>query len=173
MLFTGAEASGKTSLSNELKNYGVVVGEYVREFIDTYKRDTVYADVDLIAKEQLRRENEARNSGEKLAIFDTNLISNMLYSKLLFGVVPEWIEPELIRSNYDLIILLDPIGIEWQSDGQRCLDTLEKRVDFYNQIRSWLDNHNKPYVKVGGSYEKRLQQTLDLMQPLLATQTYS
>lgn len=168
VLLTGAEASAKTSLSLAFASESaVVVGEYVREFLDKERRDSVYSDVDLIAKEQLKRENIARSSGKKLAIFDTNLLSNLLYSKLLFGKAPSWIEPALIRSNYDHIVLLDPIGIEWKADGQRCLDSLEKRVEFFGAIKQWLETHKKPYQIVGGSYDDRLRTLQGLLSATL------
>ncbi|MFV3093361.1 AAA family ATPase, partial [Pseudomonas sp. GW6] len=47
LVLTGPESSGKSWLAGEIQTRfgGVVVGEYVRHFIDEQQRDTCYADI--------------------------------------------------------------------------------------------------------------------------------
>ena len=55
LVLTGPESSGKSWLAAEIQARfgGVVVGEYVRHFIDLHQRDTCYADIGDIARGQL------------------------------------------------------------------------------------------------------------------------
>ena len=76
---------------------GLVVGEYVRHFIDREQRETRYADVPLIARGQLAWEDAARSRQPELLILDTHLLSNLLWSRLLFGDSPDWLESELLE----------------------------------------------------------------------------
>ena len=62
LVLTGPESSGKSWLGGEIQSAfgGVLVGEYVRHFIDTEQRETCYADVTTIARGQLAWEDAAR-----------------------------------------------------------------------------------------------------------------
>ncbi len=90
LVLTGPESSGKSWLAEEIQQQfgGVLVGEYVRQFIDEVQRDTVYADIDVIAHEQLAWEDAARLLKPALLILDTHLLSNILWSRALFNDCP-------------------------------------------------------------------------------------
>ncbi|KPW91070.1 putative Nicotinamide-nucleotide adenylyltransferase [Pseudomonas syringae pv. cerasicola] len=96
LVLTGPESSGKSWLSAEIQNRfgGLLVGEYVRHFIDQQGRDTHYADIPAIARGQLDWEDTARASEPHLLILDTHLLSNVLWSRTLFGDCPAWIEQQ-------------------------------------------------------------------------------
>ena len=81
LVLTGPESSGKSWLAAEIQARfgGVVVGEYVRHFIDRHQRDTCYADIDDIARGQLAWEDAARAARPALLILDTHLLSNLLW----------------------------------------------------------------------------------------------
>ena len=52
LVLTGPESSGKSWLAAEIQTHfgGLVVGEYVRHFINEQQRDTGYADIGDIAR---------------------------------------------------------------------------------------------------------------------------
>ncbi len=104
LVLTGPESSGKSWLSAEIQNRfgGLLVGEYVRHFIDQQGRDTHYADIPAIARGQLDWEDTARASEPHLLILDTHLLSNVLWSRTLFGDCPAWIEQQLLNRSSDL-----------------------------------------------------------------------
>ena len=110
LVLTGPESSGKSWLAEQLQARfgGRVVGEYVRHFIDEQRRDTCYADIPAIARGQLAWEDAARAERPALLILDTHLLSNILWSRILFGACPDWLEPALPRRRYDLHLLLSP-----------------------------------------------------------------
>ena len=55
LVLTGPESSGKSWLAAEIQTHfgGLVVGEYVRHFINEQQRDTGYADIGDIARYML------------------------------------------------------------------------------------------------------------------------
>lgn len=112
LVLTGPESSGKSWLAAQIQARfgGVVVGEYVRHFIDEQRRDTCYADIAEIARGQLAWEDAARAVRPPLLILDTHLLSNMLWSRCLFGDCPQWLEAELLARHYDQHLLLDPLA---------------------------------------------------------------
>lgn len=170
LVLTGPESSGKSWLGGEIQRHfgGIIVSEYVREFIDRAGRDTCYADIDVIAKAQLAREDAARATAARLVILDTHLLSNMLWSQTLFADCPDWIEPQLLQRHYDLHLLLAPEGIAWVDDGQRCQPLLDERQAFFAASHDWLECHHQPFQIITGSWESRREQAFTAMEHLLA-----
>ncbi|TDQ37857.1 AAA family ATPase [Thiopseudomonas denitrificans] len=160
VVLTGPESAGKSSLCTALaQRFGApVVREYVREYIELHQRDTCYADVEIIAREQWRREQEARALQPPLLLLDTHLLSNRQWSLALFGQSPGWIDQLLQQQHYDAVFLLSPDGLPWQADGQRCQPELATRQAFHTGLEHWLVQHRQPLVHAGGSWADRLGQ---------------
>jgi NadR type nicotinamide-nucleotide adenylyltransferase len=170
LVLTGPESSGKSALATEIQRRfsGVQVGEYVRRFIDEHQRETCYSDITAIAQGQLDSEDAARATAPELLILDTHLLSNMLWSQTLFGDCPEWIEPALLARHYDLHLLLDPRGVDWISDGQRCQPEPESRQAFFRDTRRWLEEHRQTYQVISGDWTQRREQALAAVERILA-----
>lgn len=169
LVLCGPESSGKSWLSGEIQAHfgGELVGEYVRHFIDEHARDTCYADIPAIARGQLAWEDQARAHRPELLILDTHLLSNLLWSRALFGDCPAWIEQALLARNYDLHLLLDPAGVNWVSDGQRCQPDLGQRQAFFDDSLAWLHAHRQPVQVIGGDWPQRSAAVLGAVQALL------
>ena len=170
LVLTGPESTGKSWLAARLHQHfgGVLVGEYVREFIDREQRDTCLADIPSIARGQLALEDAARQRAPQLLILDTHLLSNILWSQALFGSYPAWLEEALLQRHYQQHLLLSPVGIDWQDDGQRCQPDLAERLRFYDDCRAWLSVHRQPFVEIGGNWAEREQQAFAQTRRLLA-----
>lgn len=170
LVLTGPESSGKSWLSAQIQQRfgGVLVGEYVRHFIEQQGRDTCYADIPDIARGQLVWEDAARATAPELLILDTHLLSNLLWSKTLFGNCPPWIEQQLLARHYDLHLLLSPEGVDWTGDGQRCQPQLSERLAFFDASRQWLDHWHQNYRVIGGDWTARREQTMTLVTQLLS-----
>ncbi|WP_341519981.1 AAA family ATPase [Pseudomonas sp. G.S.17] len=170
LVLAGPESSGKSWLAAEIQRHfgGVVVGEYVRDFIDEQQRDTVYADIPVIAQGQLDREDAARATACELVILDTHLLSNMLWSHALFGDCPAWVERQLLQRHYDLHLLLAPEGVGWISDGQRCQPELASRQTFFSLSQHWLQAHQQRYEVISGDWINRRIQAFAAVRGLLA-----
>jgi nicotinamide riboside kinase len=169
LVLTGPESSGKSWLSGEIQAHfgGERVGEYVRHFIDEQGRDTCYADIPAIARGQLAWEDAARARQPELLILDTHLLSNLLWSRALFGDCPPWIEQALLARRYDLHLLLSPVGVEWVSDGQRCQPDLHQRQVFFADSLEWLQRHQHAVQVIGGDWPQRRAAVLSAVQHLL------
>lgn len=170
LVLTGPESTGKSWLAATLQAQfgGVVVGEYVRYFIDQQQRDTCYADISTIAQGQLDWEDKARAEWPELLILDTHLLSNLLWSRELFGDCPAWIEDALLARRYDLNLLLDPQGVPWVDDGQRCQPQLAERIGFFEDCRDWLVRHQQPFITLQGDWAERQVQALSRVRQWLA-----
>ncbi len=157
VVLAGPESSGKSWLAAELNKHfgGLMVGEYVRHFIDHHQRDTTLADITAIAHGQLAWEDAAREQQPNLLILDTHLLTNTLWSQTLFGDCPAWLDDELLARHYDLHLLLSPEDVEWTADGQRCQPELEDRRAFFQQSLEWMQQHQQPVVVIRGDWEAR------------------
>lgn len=162
LVLTGPESSGKSWLAGVIQSSfgGLLVGEYVRHFIEREQRDTCYADISAIAQGQLAWEDAARARKPELLILDTHLLSNLLWSYELFGACPAWIEQALLQRDYHLHLLLDPAAVPWVDDGQRCQPELEQRIKFYQDCESWLRQHQQPLQCIAGDWPERQAQAL-------------
>ncbi|MFP6847139.1 MAG: AAA family ATPase [Pseudomonas sp.] len=171
LVLTGPESSGKSWLAEEIRAVfgGVLVGEYVRHFIDREQRDTCYADISAIAQGQLAWEDQARAARPALLILDTHLLSNILWSQTLFGDCPAWIEQALLARDYHLHLLLDPASVPWVDDGQRCQPELAQRVAFYQQCELWLRQHHQPLQCIQGNWSERRMQALATVEQWLGS----
>ncbi|CAM3884563.1 Bifunctional NAD biosynthesis protein NadR [Pseudomonas reidholzensis] len=173
LVLCGPESSGKSWLSGEIQAHfgGELVGEYVRHFIDEHARDTCYADIPAIARGQLAWEDSARARRPELLILDTHLLSNILWSQALFGDCPAWIEQALLARTYDLHLLLDPVGVCWVGDGQRCQPALPQRQAFFADSLAWLQRHQQPLQVIGGDWQQRSAAVLTAVERLLEGKT--
>ncbi|MBK5356036.1 AAA family ATPase [Pseudomonas sp. TH41] len=169
LVLAGPESSGKSWLSNEIHaNFGgILVGEYVRHFIDSEARVTCYDDIPSIAHGQLAWEDEARAKQPSLLILDTHLLSNILWSRTLFGACPTWIEQALLARHYDLHLLLSPETVPWHDDGQRCQPQLAERQAFFQASRQWLDLHHQPCQVLQGNWKQRKDAAFEAVARLL------
>lgn len=169
VVLSGPESAGKSTLCQALAERfnAPLVSEYVREFIEQTQRDTGYADISLIAEQQLARELAARAQQPDLLLLDTHLLSNKLWSETLFGRSPDWIESALKAQHYDLIGLLSPNAMPWQADGQRCQPLLAERQHFHQHLAHWLQQHQQPVLHLEGSWQARYQKLQRAIEQLL------
>lgn len=169
LVLTGPESSGKSWLSSEIHaNFGgILVGEYVRYFIEREARVTCYEDITAIAVGQVNWEDEARAKQPSLLILDTHLLSNILWSRTLFGACPPWIEQALLARHYHLHLLLSPETVAWHDDGQRCQPQLTERQEFFQASRQWLDLHRQPYQLLNGDWNQRKDAAFEAVTRLL------
>jgi nicotinamide riboside kinase len=153
----GPESTGKTELATRLAaHFGApLVAEYARERWDAQGALTL-EDMLPVAKEQWRREDSAAANASPLVICDTDALTTMLWSDLLYGTTPEELrrEAEQRCRNYALYLLLD-IDVPFAADPQRCFPDPADRELAMKIWRGALDRRNLPYELIRGNWAER------------------
>ena len=155
----GPESTGKTTLAAKLAAHfsAPLVAEYAREFWDAHGV-IMLEDIPGIAREQWRREDEALARADRLIICDTEALTTMLWSDLLYGTCPEDIRRgvESRAKKYALYLLLD-IDVPWAPDPQRCFPDDEDRKKCLKVWHGALERRHLPYAWIRGDWAQREQ----------------
>jgi nicotinamide riboside kinase len=177
----GPESTGKTELAAKLAaHFGApLVAEYARERWDA-QGALGLEDMEPVAREQWRREDEAANSvcnvlryKPGLVICDTDALTTMLWSDLLYGTTPDAVRrgAEQRCKQYALYLLLD-IDVPFSPDPQRCFPDPADREKGMRVWQGALDRRRLPYVLIRGDWAAREQAArAAVAQALAAAQT--
>ena len=71
--------------------------------------------------------------------------------------------------HYDQHLLLDPAGVPWIGDGQRCQPQLAERQAFHQACRSWLQGNGQRFCELSGGWDERRQAALKQVATLLGS----
>lgn len=167
----GPESTGKTQLAEKLaRHFGApLVAEYARERWDEQGNLTL-ADMLPVALEQWRREDAAaRDAGNRPVICDTEALTTMLWSDLLYGACPEELRrgAEARCRRYALYLLLD-IDVPFAPDPQRCFPDPSDRERAMQIWRGALEKRGIPYTLIQGDWARREEQAIAVVAARLA-----
>ena len=153
----GPESTGKTQLAEKLAAHfaAPLVAEYARERWDQ-QGALGLEDMLPIAREQWRREDEAAARAERLVICDTDALTTMLWSDLLYGTTPDEVRrgAEQRCKNYALYLLLDT-DVPFAPDPQRCFPDPADRDKCRRVWRGALERRHLPFVDIRGDWAAR------------------
>jgi NadR type nicotinamide-nucleotide adenylyltransferase len=151
---TGSESTGKTWLAERLAlHFGTVwAREFSREYALHKAAPLDAADVEPIARGQLRGEDEALRQAQGLAVLDTDLVSTVVYAEHYYGRCPPWIA-EAARTRLAELYLLCDIDVPWVADPAR--DRPHARHEIQAAFTAQLERFRAPYVVVRGIWEER------------------
>jgi nicotinamide riboside kinase len=153
----GPESTGKTELATKLAAHfaAPLVPEYARERWDQQGALTL-EDMLPVAHEQWRREDAAAAQGKRLVICDTDALTTMLWSDLLYGTTPDELRrgAEKRCRQYALYLLLD-IDVPFAPDPQRCFPNPDDREKAMRVWRGALDRRHLPYELIQGNWAQR------------------
>ena len=165
----GPESTGKTELATRLAAHfsAPLVAEYARERWDAQGALTL-EDMLPVAKEQGRREDAAAAEAESLVICDTDALTTMLWSDLLYGTTPEELRrgAEKRCRNYALYLLLD-IDLPFAPDPQRCFPDPADREKAMRVWRGALERRGLPFVLIRGSGTERKRAAIRAIEGVL------
>lgn len=160
----GPESTGKTRLAGKLAaHFGApLVAEYARERWDQ-QGALGLEDMLPVAREQWRREDAAA-AAAGLVICDTEALTTMLWSDLLYGTTPEELRrgAEARCRNYALYLLLD-IDVPFAPDPQRCFPDPADREKCMRIWRGALERRNLPFELITGDWAAREQRAITLV----------
>lgn len=156
---TGPESTGKSWLSEQLaRHYSTLyVPEYAREYVDSLDRPYRREDILAIAREQVRREEEAAERTRGYLFCDTDLIVSKIWELYKYGSCEPWLLNEIQKNRYDLYLLCD-IDLPWEADPQR--EYPHKRRFFLDWFRRELEGYAFPYRIISGLKQERLQHAI-------------
>ena len=165
----GPESTGKTELATKLAAHfsAPLVAEYARERWDQ-QGALGLEDMLPIAEEQWRREDAAVAEAERLVICDTDALTTMLWSDLLYGTTPDELRrgAERRSKNYALYLLLD-IDVPFAPDPQRCFPDPADREKAMRVWRGALDRRQLPYELIRGDWAQREAAAIAAVEQLL------
>lgn len=172
----GPESTGKTMLAEKLAaHFGApLVAEYAREFWDQHGAIAL-GDIPGIAREQWRREDETARTCNLLGykstfvICDTEALTTVLWSDLLYGTCPDGIRREADKraKQYALYLLLD-IDVPFMPDPQRCFPDPADREKCRRIWRGALERRQLPFVDIRGDWAAREAAAIAAAEKLIA-----
>ena len=158
----GPESTGKTTLAEKLAAHfaAPLVPEYAREFWDLHG-GIKSEDIPIIAREQWRLEEEVATRTDQLVICDTEALTTMLWSELLYGGCPEEVRrgAEARCRNYALYLLCD-IDLPFAHDPQRCFPDPKDREKAMMRWRGALEQRGLNFVLINGNAGERERQAI-------------
>jgi NadR type nicotinamide-nucleotide adenylyltransferase len=154
----GPESTGKSQLAEKLAaHFGApLVPEFARERWEAQGGVLGLEDMLPVAREQWRREDAAAARADRLVICDTDALTTMLWSDLLYGTCPDELRrgAEKRCRNYALYLLLD-IDVPFVADPQRCFPDPDDREKCMRIWRGALERRGLPFVTVRGDWAER------------------
>lgn len=167
IVILGPESTGKTDLCRALSSHFSEpwIPEYAREYMEALNRDYTYDDVELIARQQLREQQEAPQlyANAKYLFFDTDLVITKVWFLHKFNRTPDWLQSALESSEVDLYLLCKP-DIPWEYDPVR--ENPELRDYLYEWYQRELEMLGRACVAIGGLGKERLHQAITAIQKL-------
>lgn len=165
----GPESTGKTELAAKLaaRFRAPLVAEYARERWDAQGALTL-EDMLPVAREQWRREDAAASQADRLILCDTDALTTMLWSDLLYGTTPDELRrgAEQRCKRYALYLLLD-IDVPFAPDPQRCFPDPSDREKAMRVWRGALERRGLPFVLIRGNWAERERAAIAAIQQIL------
>ena len=165
---TGAESTGKTTLTKDLAQYFEV--DYVPEFARIYFEKNAHKnyteqDVWNIAKGQIALENEICQKTSKNIIFiDTDLTVLKIWLEHAYSRIPLWLENTYKTQYYDYYLLTKP-DIDWEFDVLREHPYL--REVLHARYYAELVSKKKPFSIIQGVGKERMENAISIIENFL------
>lgn len=162
----GPESTGKTTLAAQLAQRFDTrwVHEYARPLLEPQGGECFEKDIPRIARGQMAAEDALARQANRVLICDTDVLTTTIWSQVLFGNCPAWIQEESERRVPDLYLLLD-VDVPWVDDAQRHLP--HKRREFWELCRDTLASRGRNWVEVSGDWSTRLSTATQAVESLI------
>ena len=162
ILILGPESSGKSTLAEALARYfqEPYVPEFARQYLQDLNRPYDFEDLLYLGKQQMSWEDELASKAKSYLFCDTDLRVIQVWSQHRFGKIDPWVQEELERRTYDLILLCST-DLPWQADPLREHPLPEHRERFFQQYLHLTKESGVPYRIISGNAEQRLRDSVE------------
>jgi NadR type nicotinamide-nucleotide adenylyltransferase len=166
IVLTGTESVGKSYLANAMATHFHTnfVEEYGRTYVEKFGTDFDLIDISHIAAGHLFYEDQAAQVSNQVLFCDTDLIVTKVWSELVLGECPEWIDQMISIRHYDLWLLLD-VDWPWHGDGTRKFPNLRQKM--FHRIHEILIEQNRPFKVISGNGEQRIQAAIEAVEDVI------
>ena len=166
----GPESTGKSTLCASLaKHFSAPwCPEYAREFLLKNGKEYTYEDLLLIAKGQVKMEDEIiqNYSGHAAYYFiDTDLYVLKVWSEYVFGKCHPFILEQIATRKYDLFLLCNT-DLPWMEDELREYPDEARRIELFHIYKDLLAQQHIPWKIIEGNENARLQSAITVLQHL-------
>ena len=164
----GPESTGKSTLARDLAKHFETqyVWEYARPLLDVQGGQCHVDDIPRIVRGQIAAEEALARQANRVLFCDTDVLTTTIWSDVLFGSVPPWIQELADERDYDLYLLLD-VDVPWIDDAQRFFDAPEERRAFFDRCERELKSRNRRYVVLRGSWTERFKAGCQAVEEIL------
>ncbi len=166
IVITGAESTGKSTLTERLANHFKVpfIPEIAREYVEVLGRKYNYSDIENIAKIQVEQFKELVNIDSEYIFLDTWLIVTKIWFEFVYHKSPDWMINEIQNTKIDLFLVCD-IDLPWIADPVR-ENGGENRKILQNKYIENITEFNFKYKIVSGFEDKRFLNALKYISEL-------
>lgn len=166
IVLTGTESVGKSYMTKILADHFQTnfVEEYGRTYVEKHGTDFDLIDISHIAAGHLFFEDKAALDANQILFCDTDLIVTKVWSELVLGDCPTWIDQMISIRHYDLWLLLD-VDWPWHGDGTRKFPNLRQRM--FDRIHEILVEQNLPFKVISGNGDERIQSAIEAVSSVI------
>jgi len=166
VVITGAESTGKSTLTERLANHFSVpyIPEIAREYVENLNRKYNYTDVENIAKMQITQFNKITHSDAPYIFVDTWLIVTKVWFEFVYHQIPDWLNSEIKKTKIDLFLVCD-IDLPWIYDPVR-ENGGENRIILHKKYIENINNFKFDYKIVNGIDDERFYNAIHFLNQL-------
>lgn len=173
ILIVGGESTGKSTLVQNLAlayntNYVSEVGRETCEYAGG--EDLMI--IDDLVDNFIRQRDEVRKVAKlsnRLLFVDTDALTTGFYCDLLLEDPGEKYYTTMLSKSinyfneWDLVLFLEPNGVDFVQDGTRNEDIKAERVKYSNMLKKWFNDNNVYYENISGSYLDRFNDAKNII----------
>ena len=119
-----------------------------------------------IARGQMASEEALARNAERVLVSDTDALTTLLWSDLLFGEHDAALEELAARQTHDLYLLTSP-DVPYVQDAVRYAP--KERAAFFERLRAELGARKRTYVVLEGDWETRRARAIAAVDELVGT----
>lgn len=167
VVITGAESTGKSTLTESLAKYYKVpfIPEIAREYVEKLDRKYNYKDVERIAEKQIELFHKIKLTDSPVIFVDTWLIITKIWLEVVFKKVPEWLDDKIKANHIDLFLVCDT-DLPWIPDNVR-ENGGEQRLKLQQKYIQQIKYFKFPYATINGENTIRLNNAVKRINKLL------